>query len=92
MFSVNSIVLIIEGTWPERATVENRLSTAFLDGKCALKRGEGRSRGTMNISTSCPLGAVKISENSSIGDTVAIPISCLFPSLLLGNDTQFIGW
>jgi hypothetical protein len=24
--------------------------------------GEGRSRGTMNISTSCPLGAVKISE------------------------------
>ena len=41
MFSVNSIVLIVEGTWPERATAENRLSTAFLHGECALERGEG---------------------------------------------------
>jgi hypothetical protein len=30
---------------------------------------------------------VKISENSSIGDTGAIPISCLLPSLLLGNES-----
>jgi hypothetical protein len=44
MFSVNSTALIIEGTWPERATVENGMSTAFVHGECALKRGGALSR------------------------------------------------
>jgi len=90
MFRVNSIVLIIEGVWPARATVENGLSTAFVHGEGALKR-EVRSRGTMNISTSSPSVAMEISENASICGTGAIPISCLLPSLLLGNDKQFTG-
>ena len=36
---------------------------------------------------------MKISDNSLTSDTEAIPISCLLqvPSLLVGNDTKFIG-
>jgi hypothetical protein len=54
--------------------------------------GEVRSLAT-NISTSCRLVAVTISEDSSTSDTGAIPTNCLLqvPSLLVGNDTSFIG-
>ena len=87
MFSVNSIVLIIEGTWPERATVEKGCQPHSLM-ESVLSSGKGASRGTMNISTSCPLVAVKLSEKSWIAiperyrsDIVAIPVSCpaIFP-------------
>ena len=63
------------------------------DGECALSGGGALSRGSTNISTSCSLLPVTISENSSKGDTAAIPISCLMqiPSLLVGNDTESLG-